>query len=219
MSDSVDGRFPLLATSDGETWEPLKPRTLPEALPNEGGFAASGTCVAVAGKNDAWFVTGGPAARVFHSANRGQDWEVFNTPILSGAATQGIFSIAFADRWHGVIMGGDYKEPKRGEKNAAYTSDGGRTWTLAEKPPAGYRSAVALAAESRAKRWIAVGTTGADLSENNGRQWAPISQEQDPGGEYNAVSFAHPWYGWAVGPQGRIVRIYLKMKIAILNVR
>jgi len=200
MSDSVDGEFPLLTTSDGESWELLKPRTLPAALPNEGGFAASGTCVAVAGKNDAWFVTGGPVARVFHSANRGRDWEAFNTPILSGAATQGIFSIAFADQRHGVIVGGDYKEPKRAEKNAAYTSDSGRTWTLASQPPAGFRSAVAQVPHGHA--WIAVGTSGAEFSGDAGKTWSPI----DPG-DYNAVSLADHLHGWAVGPQGRIVRL------------
>ena len=208
MSDSVDGRFPLLITSDGETWMPLAPRTLPAALPNEGGFAASGTCVAVAGKNDAWFVTGGPDARVFHSADRGINWEVFNTPILSGAATQGIFSVAFADSLHGVIVGGDYKEPKLGGKNAAYTSDGGKTWTLAEKPPNGYRSAVAFV--PRWNTWITVGTSGAEFSGYDGKSWNPVLRDKDPGGEYNAVSFAyikHGWAGWAVGPQGRIVSV------------
>ena len=216
MSDSVDGRFPLLITSDGESWEPLKPRALPAALTNEGGFAASGTCVAVAGQNDAWFVTGGPAARVFHSANRGQDWEVFNTPILSGAPTQGIFSIAFADRQHGMIVGGDYKEPKGAQKNAACTSDGGRTWTLAEKPPAGYRSAVTLAAHSRTKTWIAVGTSGADFSDD-GKNWFPIVLHE-AAGEYNAVSFAEPLHGWAVGPQGRIARIRWATFVDIVTV-
>ncbi len=142
MSDSVDGKFPLLATSDGETWKPLTPKTLPAALPNEGGFAASGTCVAVAGKHDAWFVTGGPAARLFHSVDRGSNWEVLATPIISGAATQGIFSVAFTDPLHGVIAGGDYKEPKSTDKNMAWTTDGGKTWTPATQPPAGYRSAV-----------------------------------------------------------------------------
>src|SRR5437016_4615744 len=74
LSDSVDGKFLLLQTTDGNTWNELHPRTLPAALPNEGAFAASGTCVATFGKNDVWFATGGPAARVFHSTDRGQTW-------------------------------------------------------------------------------------------------------------------------------------------------
>src|SRR5262245_5337144 len=92
VSDSVDGKFPLLATEDGETWRPLHPSTLPAALPEEGCFAASGTSIAVAGKSDAWFVTGGPAARVFYSRDGGANWDVTVSPVLSGAASQGAFS-------------------------------------------------------------------------------------------------------------------------------
>ncbi len=73
VSDSVDGKFPLIATSDGMTWNPVLPKNMPAALPNEGAFAASGTCIATFGKNDVWFGTGGPAARVFHSSDRGKE--------------------------------------------------------------------------------------------------------------------------------------------------
>jgi len=204
MSDSVDGKFPLLATSDGETWKPLTPKTLPAALPNEGGFAASGTCVAVAGKHDAWFVTGGPAARLFHSVDRGSNWEVLATPIISGAATQGIFSVAFTDPLHGVIAGGDYKEPKSADKNMAWTTDGGKTWTPATQPPAGYRSAVVCIPSPVKGRTIlaAAGTSGADYSLDFGRTWSPIDD-----GDYNAVSFGGSFRGWAVGPKGTIVSL------------
>ncbi|MCW3052497.1 MAG: oxidoreductase, partial [Chthonomonadales bacterium] len=69
ISDPVEGRFPLLITEDGETWKPLVPDVMPPALLDEGGFAASGTCIAVGGRDDVWFATGGAAARVFHSAD------------------------------------------------------------------------------------------------------------------------------------------------------
>ena len=41
-----------------------------------------------------WFATGGRAARVFHSPDRGQTWQVFDTPIFHGPDSAGIFSIA-----------------------------------------------------------------------------------------------------------------------------
>src|SRR5216684_2503171 len=146
LSDSVDGKFPLLITSDGEAWTELQPKSMPAALPNEGAFAASGTCIATFGRSDVWFGTGGPAARVFHSSDRGQSWTVAETPILHGAATQGVFSLAFWTAKDGVAVGGDYKEPAKGERTAAFTHDGGKTWALATKPPQGYRSAVAAVA-------------------------------------------------------------------------
>jgi photosystem II stability/assembly factor-like uncharacterized protein len=200
LSDAVEGKFLLLTTSNGKTWTPLQPRSLPAALPNEGAFAASGTCVAVAGQSDVWFVTGGPAARVFHSADRGETWTVTSTPIISGAASQGIFSVAFSNTGNGVIVGGDYKEPKSAEKNAAFTSDGGKTWTLATKLPEGYRSAVAFVPGSSPLAWVAVGTSGSDYSLDGGKTWMPIDTA-----DYNSVSFVRG-AGWAVGPQGRIAR-------------
>ena len=48
VSDSVDGRFVLLLTTDGgATWTPAPAAGLPPALPNEGAFAASGTNLTV----------------------------------------------------------------------------------------------------------------------------------------------------------------------------
>jgi photosystem II stability/assembly factor-like uncharacterized protein len=90
-----------------------------------------------------WFATGGKTARVFHSPDRGKTWEVFDTPILHGPDSAGIFSIAFRDARHGFIAGGDYKHPKDDGPNLAFTNDGGKTWTLSELKPQAYFSAVA----------------------------------------------------------------------------
>lgn len=201
LSDSVDGKFPLISTSDGTTWNPVAVKKMPAALPNEGAFAASGTCIVTFGKNDVWFGTGGPAARVFHSADRGQTWTVAETPIIHGAATQGVFSLAFWTAKDGVAVGGDYKEPAKGEQTAALTHDGGKTWTLAKHPPSGYRSGVAVVGLSGSPVVVAVGTNGADQSNNGGESWKSLH-----GRDFNAISFANPNAGWAVGPSGQIMR-------------
>jgi len=89
-----------------------------------------------------WFATGGKIARVFHSPDRGQTWQVFDTPIIHGPDSAGIFSVAFRDPLHGVIAGGDYKHPNDDGPNLAFTNDGGKTWTLSELHPQAYFSAV-----------------------------------------------------------------------------
>jgi photosystem II stability/assembly factor-like uncharacterized protein len=203
VSDSVNGKFPLIATSDGMNWNPLKVKKMPAALPSEGAFAASGTCIATFGKNDVWFGTGGPAARVFHSADRGQTWTVAETPIIHGAATQGIFSLAFWTAKDGVAVGGDYKEPTKSESIAAVTHDGGKTWTLATKQPKGYRSAVAV---GTSQSLVAVGTSGVDVSLDGGNSWNPMFTE-----DLNAVSFEAD-HGRAVGSDGKIVAIRLNIR-------
>jgi photosystem II stability/assembly factor-like uncharacterized protein len=90
-----------------------------------------------------WFATGGRAARVFHSSDRGRTWQVFSTPIAHGPDSAGIFSIAFRDPLHGVIAGGDYKHPDQDGPNLAFTNDGGKTWSLSQIFPQSYYSAVA----------------------------------------------------------------------------
>lgn len=202
LSDSVDGKFPLISTSDGMNWNPVAVRKMPGALPSEGAFAASGTCIATFGKNDVWFGTGGPAARVFHSADRGQTWTVAETPIIHGAATQGIFSLAFWTSKDGIAVGGDYKEPAKGENVAAVTHDGGKTWKLATKPPAGYRSAVAAGPSTLL---VAVGTSGSDVSNDSGNSWRHLFSE-----DLNAITLSGN-SEWAVGPAGKIFTMSLDL--------
>jgi photosystem II stability/assembly factor-like uncharacterized protein len=196
LGDPIDGRFQLIATDDGgASWKPLAARALPPALPGEGAFAASGTCLVTRGEADAWFATGGAkAARVFRSTDRGRTWEVRETPVAAGAASAGIFSIAFRDRDHGMIVGGDYRKPNEVGATAAATSDGGRTWVALDRRLP-YRSAVAWAKD----RWVAVGTSGSHVSRDDGATWTPLDREN-----YNSVGFTPTGEGWAVGPKGRI---------------
>ncbi|QJX00573.1 WD40/YVTN/BNR-like repeat-containing protein [Frigoriglobus tundricola] len=196
LSDPVKGRFPVIVTEDGgANWKPLPEKSQPVALPNEGAFAASGTCLVTRGESDVWFCTGGAkTARVFHSTDRGQTWTASETPLLAGIESAGAFSIAFRDQKHGVIVGGDYRKPDDTRATTATTSDGGKTWTLIDKALP-FRSGVAWAND----RWVAVGTSGSDFSRDDGRSWKPLDQ-----GKYNSVGFTASGEGWAVGPRGRI---------------
>jgi photosystem II stability/assembly factor-like uncharacterized protein len=144
--DSGTLKFEVLMTEDGQNWQAVPPARLPAALEGEGAFAASDTCIAVLSggpDQNIWFATGGKAARVFHSADRGVSWEVFESPMVHGPDSAGIFSIAFRDAMHGVIAGGDYKRSKDDGPNLAFTEDGGKTWTLSPLHPLAYFSAVA----------------------------------------------------------------------------
>jgi photosystem II stability/assembly factor-like uncharacterized protein len=143
--DSGKLKFELLQTEDGQTWRAIPPAQLPVAVEGEGAFAASNTCLAILPGSDQnlWFATGGKVARVFHSPDRGQTWQVFDTPMVHGPDSAGIFSIAFRDPVHGVIAGGDYKHPNDDGPNLAFTEDAGKTWTLSPLRPLVFFSAVA----------------------------------------------------------------------------
>jgi photosystem II stability/assembly factor-like uncharacterized protein len=197
VSDSVDGQFVILTTADGgATWTRVPAAALPPALPNEGFFAASGTNVAVLPPNHVWVGTGAAnESRVLRSSDGGRTWALAKTPLASGPSA-GIFSIAFADPSHGIVVGGDYKAESAISDNAAVTTDGGATWTLV-KGLSGFRS-VAAYQPGNAPTIVAVGPSGADVSRDRGKTWAPIA---GPG--FHAFSFARSGArGFGVGERG-----------------
>jgi photosystem II stability/assembly factor-like uncharacterized protein len=147
VSDPVDGRFALFTTEDaGIIWKQTPPENIPAALPNEGAFAASNSCLTVEGKNNAWFITGGASvARVFQSHDGGKSWRVSETPMHPGNASSGLFSIAFRDAQNGIAVGGDYANPTASPGPVIFqTSDGGTTWHAAPPtdPPGLFLSSV-----------------------------------------------------------------------------
>jgi photosystem II stability/assembly factor-like uncharacterized protein len=201
LSDSVDARFVVITTADGGgRWTRVPANVLPPALVNEGGFAGSGTNIAVRERH-AWIGTGAASnARMLITGDAGASWRVVDTPVASSASS-GIFSVAFRDLRHGLTVGGDYSKEEQAVDNAARTDNGGLTWT----PVAGlggFRSVVAFVPHAAAS-WIAVGPQGADWSDDDGRTWTPI-----PGGGYHAFSFSPTGrIGWGVGERGRIAAL------------
>jgi len=205
VGDPVDGKFELITTRDGgRHWQPVDPDALPPALDGEGAFAASGTCIAVKGKSNVWFATGGRAARVFHSADAGKTWTVVDTPIVHGADSTGIFSIAFRDALHGVIAGGDYKQPDKDGPNLAFTDDGGRTWTLASISPQWYLSAVSFSTKPIVVgSFFALGSARAAYAVNiRDKAWQKTWNLN-----LNAIAIAPDGQAFAVGPKGLIVTL------------
>lgn len=211
VGDSIDGQFCIMTTENGgRIWKPVPASALPPALENEGAFAASGTNIAVTGKTHAWIGTGAARkARVLRTTDRGRTWKVSNTPLVAGSSG-GIFSIAFRNSKHGVVVGGDYTKEKEAVGNLAVTNDGGVTWTLV-KGLSGYRSAVAYVPVTSASRQtsmlVAVGPSGADYSTDDGRTW---KQLDGPG--FDTFSFVRArvtgWpIGWAAGASGSIAKL------------
>ncbi len=197
LGDPINGRFTILTTSDGSTWQSQKG---PTAEKDEGAFAASDTCLFTRGTREAWFGTGGPGGgRIFHTEDGGVTWSVSKTPLRHDSPNAGIFSLAFSDGRHGVAVGGDYSKPAESAGNIVITEDGGKSWTAASviTPPSGYRSAVT----SLGDLWLTVGTSGWDVSKDGGRTWNSFGDAS-----YNAMSFAAGDAGWAVGPKGAIAR-------------
>ncbi len=198
MGDPIDGYYYLLQTNDGgENWFPVGNEKMFPANTGEAAFAASGTCIITQGKKNVLMVSGGKAARVFRSNSGGYAWLVSDSPIVSGADSQGIFSIAMFDAKRGVIVGGDYAKPAEVVANLAFTNDGGKTWKES-KGFAGYRSGVAYPDK---KMIIVVGSSGSDITFDGGKTWKNLDKES-----YNSVQSKGRNATWAVGEKGRVAK-------------
>jgi photosystem II stability/assembly factor-like uncharacterized protein len=184
----------------------------PPALPWKSGASAPRQPeeeAALAPDPNIWFATGGKVARVFHSPDRGQTWQVFKTPIAHGPDSAGIFSIAFRDSMHGVIAGGDYKHPAQDGPNLAFSNDGGKTWTLSQIFPQSYYSAVTYdrkyknpTNESESRLFIVGPKFIYDFRPP--KDPTRISPPRKSGIEFNAVSPYPTGGALFVGPKGSI---------------
>ena len=195
LSDPVDGKFRIAATDDGgRSWHVLPDRGMPPAVEGEFAFAASGTCLVTSGR-DAWFASGGGAARVFRSHDGGFTWKVTAAPIPAAEAG-GVFSLAFRNPREGVMVGGDFTAPDNGADASGFTRDGGRTWR-GGGDLSGYRSGVDWVPGARATL-IAVGPTGSDVSFDGARSWTAFDTAP-----YDAVDCVRGTC-WASGPAGAV---------------
>ena len=198
FSDSIEKTFVILQTHDGgSTWNRVPPSRLPPALADEGAYAASGTNVVVRGEL-VWIATN--ASRVLRSTDAGRSWTVSGTPVASGPSA-GLFSVAFRDSRHGIVVGGDFKKEAEAVNNAAVSDSGGRTWASVSGL-SGFRSAAAYI-PTMDRAVVAVGPSGSDMSFDDGRTWTAI-----PGPGFHAISFApRSRVAWGVGEKGAVARL------------
>jgi len=178
MGDPTANCLSIIITRDGgKTWDKIACEDLPTSEEGEAAFAASNSNIAIQG-NKTWILSGGMKSRIFYSRDKAKTWEVFETPIIQGAATTGGYSLDFYDENNGFIIGGDYTKPTDNQSNKAVTKDGGRTWQLVAvgKEP-GYKSSVRYVPGKNAKELVAVGFTGISYSTDGGNKWKNISEE------------------------------------------
>jgi photosystem II stability/assembly factor-like uncharacterized protein len=213
-SDSVNGVFPDIRTSDGKTWQSIA-GNMPPALPGEFSFAASGTCVATQGQDNAWIATGGgSAARILATTDGANTWNAYDTPIVSSGSA-GAFTVDFRDASNGIVGGGDLDPSDPDNARTAISGDGGQTWTLTNAPPVtGAIFGLSYVRQlghfcnqtcQAVTRYVVVtaDTGGAAWTPDEGTTWYVL-----PGvtGCW-AVAFAGPDAGWLVGTGGQITKI------------
>lgn len=192
IGDAVDGAKVVLSTMDGGAhWARLSSPTLSPALPGEGSFAASGTCLITRPGGHAWIAVGTPRAMLLHTADYGRSWTTDSIPLVA------ISSVAFRDDRHGIVLGTDSSAA------TASTTDGGRTWVRGGPPPFGQGVYGGIYAKgARVPTVVAVGPGGLAWSRDNGVTWTLINNNV-----YWTVGSASPSAVWAMGGKGRITKL------------
>ena len=219
-SDSVSGVFPDIRTTDGSTWQSIA-ANMPPALTGEASFAASGTCIATQGGRNAWIATGGSTiARILATRDGGDTWNAYDTPLVSSPSA-GAISVAFRNPWNGIVGGGDLAS--NDSADAARSNDGGRTWTLTNKPPVqgsifslayvrGVRHGDVDEEDDQEHNHTVVVTAetapnfdsgSAAWTPDEGNTWFALPEVSG----FWAVGFATPKAGWFVGNGGQILKI------------
>jgi photosystem II stability/assembly factor-like uncharacterized protein len=200
LSDPPDGKFRLIATADGaRTWHVLPNAAMPPAVDGEFSFA-TGKCLRTVGNRDVWFGSGGAAARIFHSGDRGRTWSVTSTGLPTDATNgAGVFGLDFRHGQHGIAVGGTFADITDGTDASAYTVDG-QHWTTGGDT-GGLRFTVAwlpLVHDSA----VAVGFNGSDVTYDGGRNWTTFDTTP-----YAQVDCAPGGACWASGPDGAVARL------------
>ncbi len=204
MGDPIDDCLSILITRDGgNTWEKTDCNELPKVEVGEAAFAASNTNIAIIGKN-AWIVTGGIKARIYHTPDMGLTWKVYETPIVQGKETTGIYTVDFYNEKQGIICGGDYLDKFGNSTNIAITNNGGKTWkVISDSVAPKYVSCVQYVPNTEGKEIFAVSTNGIFYSNNSGVNWAKVSDES-----YYSIRIATKNTAWLSGNE-----VISKMKI------
>ena len=202
MGDPTAGCMSILITRDGGyTWNKLSCDVLPEAMEGEAAFAASDTNIAIVGDHT-WVATGGKASRILYSPDKGKTWSVYDTPIVQGKETTGMYSVDFYDKNNGFAIGGDYTKPEDNEANKIVTADGGKTWqVVAAGQEPGYRSCVQYIPGREGKELVTIGFKGIDYSNDGGYTWTHLSDES-----FFTIRFLNDSVAVAAG-RGRISKI------------
>ena len=201
--DSVDGDLYILVTADGgRSWQRVDPATLPAALEGEGGFAASGTCVATEEPERAWVATGnGTTPRLLRTDDGGATWSARPLPLAEGTA-RGATTVGFRPDGMGFALGGDL-DPEGDGARVALSADRGSSWSaVGDLALTGAVYGAAWVPDREPATLVAVGPGGIDVSGDGGMSWSSVDTLS-----HWAVGFASSDLGWAVGPEGRVTEI------------
>lgn len=195
IGDPIDGKIFVAATEDGgNSWHETRKLNLPKPLVGEAFFAASGSNI-ISDKKDYALVSGGKVSRIFYRKNND------SLPTTKGGTMTGANSIAIQSNTI-LVASGNYEQPNNQDSCFIYSLDAGKSWKLPDLSPGGYRSCVCFTEHNTA---VTCGTSGVDISYDNGKTWKNISKQS-----FNTCAFDKVNnFVYLVGNNGRLGKLVL----------
>ncbi|MEA3446863.1 MAG: C10 family peptidase [Bacteroidota bacterium] len=167
QGDPINGDFELYTTTDGgSNWTLVPGANIPDPLSGEYGYTSQ---IEVVG-DDVWFTTNN--GRIYHSSDKGYNWEVFDSPINDFGSETESGNISFKNSSTGILVDNN--------ANVYKTTNSGANWT--QLTTIGTVFPLGLC-------WVegtdivfttgaAEGNSGSSYSEDGGTTWSTIDSQQ-----------------------------------------
>lgn len=177
QGDPINGEYELYTTTNGGTnWSLVSGANIPDPETGEYGYTSQ---IEVVG-NHVWYTTN--HGRLYHSADKGYNWEVFDTPLNDFGGDTQSGNVSFKDANNGIIIDNN--------SNVYVTSNSGADWTTVT--PTGDVFNGGLCWVEGTDIIFSTGQTGSSYSNDGGYSWNLIDTEQ-----HTAVEFINQSVGWS----------------------
>lgn len=184
MGDPINNEFEIYRTTNGgTTWTLVSGANIPNPQANEFGYTRQMEVVG----NNVWFGTS--KGRIYYSANKGQTWSVFTSPITDfGGAVVASSSanMSFSSTTNGMIVN---------QAGTIWTTtNSGSTWTQVTATGPVYTGGLCYIEGTNVAftTGAATGASGSSYSTNGGATWNLIDNQQ-----HLYVEFINPSVGWS----------------------
>ena len=176
QGDPINGEFELYVTQNGgDNWTQVPGNNIPNPLGGEYGYTRQ---IEVVG-NNVWFTTN--KGRIYRSSDKGNNWDVFQSPIVDFGSAEVNGNISFGDSQNGILIDNS--------TNVFRTENGGETWSEITTSGPVYTSGLCYIEGTDT---VFSTGNGSSFSLDGGYSWTPIDNAV-----HLFVDFYNEELGWS----------------------